>query len=64
MSLRKKSNSLKNVRWSAVPVPEYIVVEAGEGSRAVAPNGTMTYAFTLVGNFLFLGSGPEGDDVL
>ena len=68
------------------------MIEVEVGSRAAAPKGSMTYAFTHMGDFLlgsgllaeiwtlwlglgpqgwdlglqarFLGSGPEGDEVL
>ena len=35
-------------------LPELIVIEIEGGSRAVAPKGLMTYAFTHIGNFLLL----------
>ena len=35
-------------------VPKLVVVAVGGGSRAAAPKGSMTYAFTHMGSFLLL----------
>ena len=50
-----KRNSRKSVRWSAVPVPclSRLWMKL-RGSRAAAPKGSMTYAFTHMGDFLLL----------
>ena len=48
-------NSRKSVRWSAVLVPclSRLWLKL-RGSRAAAPKGSMTYAFTHMGDFLLL----------
>ena len=53
--LHNMLNSRKSVRWSAVPVPclSRLWLKL-RGSRAAAPKGSMTYAFTHMGNFLLL----------
>ena len=49
----EKVNRRKSVRWSAEPVPylSRLCLKLRE-SRAAAPKGSMTYAFTQMGNFL------------
>ena len=53
---KHKENSRQSVRWSAVPVPcpRMVVITVEGGSRAAAPEGSMTYAFTHMRNFLLL----------
>ena len=52
---KARKNSRKSVRWSAVPVPclGRLCLRLW-GSRAAAPNGSMTFAFTHMENFLLL----------
>ena len=35
-------------------LPQWVVLEVEGGNWAAAPKGSMTYAFTHMGNFLFL----------
>ena len=50
-----QKNSHKSVKWSAVPVPAWVGCDwSWRGSRAAASKGSITYAFTHMGNFLLL----------
>ena len=45
---------------------KWVVTEVEGGSRAAAPKGSMTYAFTHMGDFLLLlllSFGPQGQDL-
>ena len=47
-----QNNSLKSIRWSAIPAPCWVgCVWSWRGSRAAAPKGSLTYAFTNMGIF-------------
>ena len=58
-------NSRKSVRWSAVPVPVPCLSRLWlklRGEQGSGPNGVDDLCFHTYGGFL--GSGPEGDEVL